>query len=47
MIEYKEEGEIGTPNIIWVDRQLKRCKKSSTARRATYQPEFDLYVVDH
>lgn len=47
MPEYKEDGEVGTPDVIYVDHQMKRCKKTSTSRRATYNKEYDLYVVDH
>lgn len=35
------------PEVIWVDHNMKPCKKSSTARRATYNKEYEVYVIDH
>lgn len=36
------------PEVIWVDRDMKRCGKSlAGARRATYKKEYELYVIDH
>jgi hypothetical protein len=32
--------------VIWVDRDMKRCKPFGNARRATYVKEYELYVID-
>lgn len=43
----KEEEEV--PQVIYVDRHMKRCKANNPdgARRATYNPQYELYVIDH
>lgn len=40
--------EESVPDVIYVDRDMKRCGKNfQGARRATYNKEYELYVIDH
>lgn len=35
------------PETIYVDSDGKRCEKKTGARRATYNKEYEVYVIDH
>ena len=41
---YNADGSV--KQEIYVDRDMKICEKRIGARRAIYNEEFDLYVVD-
>lgn len=47
--EEKDKGPEYVPQVIYVDRHMKRCRKNNPegARRATYNQQYELYVIDH
>lgn len=39
--------ELEPEQVIWVDDDMKRCKPTHTkARRAVYNKQYELYVID-